>query len=173
MVATRFEIEKFNGETNFNLWQVWMMAILVQTGLKKVVTRKNPENLNQTEWEELDEKALDHINKFITLLNDLKNIKVHIDDKDQTMLLLCSLPPSYKSLRETLIYGSTVTGEIGRPSFVMKSKSTRLELRQLCRWREKGMTVSLKRGSLLDVGFEKLGHCVRANQTRVSFNLAV
>ncbi|MFQ6669702.1 hypothetical protein Gotur_034840 [Gossypium turneri] len=39
--------------------------------------------------------------------------------------------------------------------------------------REKGMTVSLKRGSLLDAGFEKLGHCVRDNHTRVSFNLAV
>ncbi|MFQ6668447.1 hypothetical protein Gotur_034097 [Gossypium turneri] len=35
------------------------------------------------------------------------------------------------------------------------------------------MTVLLKRGSLLDAGFEKLGHCVRENQTRVSFNLAV
>ncbi|MBA0878715.1 hypothetical protein Goshw_025862 [Gossypium schwendimanii] len=36
MVATRIEIEKFNGVTNFNLWQVWIMVILVQTGLKKV-----------------------------------------------------------------------------------------------------------------------------------------
>ncbi|MFQ6669993.1 hypothetical protein Gotur_035041 [Gossypium turneri] len=34
-----------------------MMAILVQTGLKMVVTRKKPKNLNQTEWEELDEKS--------------------------------------------------------------------------------------------------------------------
>ncbi|MFQ6650588.1 hypothetical protein Gotur_023124 [Gossypium turneri] len=49
MVATRFDIEKFDGVTNFNLWQVWMMAILVQTDLKKVVTRKKPENLDQTE----------------------------------------------------------------------------------------------------------------------------
>ncbi|MFQ6636895.1 hypothetical protein Gotur_013139, partial [Gossypium turneri] len=24
----------------------------------------------------------DHINQFITLLNDLKNVEVHIDDKD-------------------------------------------------------------------------------------------
>ncbi|MFQ6660968.1 hypothetical protein Gotur_029288 [Gossypium turneri] len=47
----------------------------------------------------------DHISQFITLLNDLKNVEVHIDDEDQTMLLLCSLPPSYKSFRETLIYG--------------------------------------------------------------------
>ncbi|XP_040970230.1 uncharacterized protein [Gossypium hirsutum] len=35
-----------------------MMTILVQTGLKKVVTGKKLENLNQTKWEELDEKAL-------------------------------------------------------------------------------------------------------------------
>ncbi|MBA0671515.1 hypothetical protein Goklo_027501, partial [Gossypium klotzschianum] len=68
MAATRFEIEKFDGETNFNLWQVWMMAILVQTGLKK-------------------------------------NVEVHIDDEDQAILLLCSLPPPYKPFKETLIYG--------------------------------------------------------------------
>ncbi|KAG8503416.1 hypothetical protein CXB51_001387 [Gossypium anomalum] len=401
MAATRFEIEKFNGETNFNLWQVRMMAILVQFGLKKVVTGKKLENLNKTEWEELDDKALsaiqlclantvlqevliektssalwkrletinatkslanrlvlkqrlftfrmnegellrDHISQFITLLNDLKNVEVHIDDKDQAMLLLCSLPPSYKSFRETLIYGrdklsfedmkvyllsrdkldnelhldsktdrqasilaaesneedvaganladengndfllvstsdnskltsnwildsgcsfhmcpkrewfftyslveggvvrigndssskvigigtvkikmhdgtirtlsdvrlermqiniessgikvsrgalvllkgkrtdslyilegSTVTGEIERPSSVTELKSTRLERRQLGHRREKGMTVSLKRGSLLDAGFEKLGHRVRENQTRVSFDLTV
>ena len=58
MAATRFEIEKFDSETNFNLWQVRMMAILVQNGLKKVDTRKRPKKLNQTKWEELDEKAL-------------------------------------------------------------------------------------------------------------------
>ncbi|MFQ6636651.1 hypothetical protein Gotur_013987 [Gossypium turneri] len=36
MAATRFEIEKFDYVTNFNLWQVQMMAILVQTRLKKL-----------------------------------------------------------------------------------------------------------------------------------------
>ncbi|MFQ6668986.1 hypothetical protein Gotur_034416 [Gossypium turneri] len=36
MSATRFEIEKLDGEINFNLWQVRMMAILVQSGLKKL-----------------------------------------------------------------------------------------------------------------------------------------
>ncbi|KAK5845405.1 hypothetical protein PVK06_001588 [Gossypium arboreum] len=47
----------------------------------------------------------DHISQFITLLNYLKNVEVQINDEDQAMLLLCSLPPSYKSFRETLIYG--------------------------------------------------------------------
>ncbi|MFQ6659175.1 hypothetical protein Gotur_028174 [Gossypium turneri] len=149
-----------------------MITILVQSGLKKVLTEKKLENLNKTEWKELDEKALDHISQFITLLNDLKNIEVYIDDKDQAILLLCSLPSSYKSFRETLIYGSIMTGEIGCPSSVTESKSTRLERRQLDH-RGKYMTISLKRGSLLGAGFEKLGHCVRENQTRVSFDLAV
>ncbi|MFQ6622335.1 hypothetical protein Gotur_001455, partial [Gossypium turneri] len=140
------------------------MAILVQTGLKKVVTGKNLENLDQSEWEELDEKALsaiqlclvnrvlqkvlmektssalwkrletlyvtkalanrlvlkhhvftfhmnecellrDYISQFITLLNDLNNVEVQIDDEDRAMLLLCSLLLSYKSFKETLIYG--------------------------------------------------------------------
>ncbi|MBA0881323.1 hypothetical protein Goshw_028604 [Gossypium schwendimanii] len=47
----------------------------------------------------------DCISQFITLLNDLKNVEVQIDNEDQAMLVLCSLPPSYKFLRETLIYG--------------------------------------------------------------------
>ncbi|MBA0798321.1 hypothetical protein Gohar_008919, partial [Gossypium harknessii] len=49
MEATRFDIEKLNGVANFNLWQVWMMIILVQTGLKNVFTGKKLENLDQTE----------------------------------------------------------------------------------------------------------------------------
>ncbi|MBA0688371.1 hypothetical protein Goari_006164 [Gossypium aridum] len=40
MATIRFDTNKFDGVTNFNLWQVRMMLILVQTGLKKVVTWK-------------------------------------------------------------------------------------------------------------------------------------
>ncbi|MBA0654090.1 hypothetical protein Goklo_021166 [Gossypium klotzschianum] len=47
----------------------------------------------------------DNISQFITLLNDLKNVEVKIDDEDQAMLLLCSPSSSYKSFMETLIYG--------------------------------------------------------------------
>ncbi|KAG8486050.1 hypothetical protein CXB51_019370 [Gossypium anomalum] len=364
MAAIRFEIEKFDGETNFNLWQVWMMAILVQSGLKKVVTEKKLENLNC--WEELDEKALsaiqlclpntilqevlmektssslwkrletlyatkslanrlalkqrlftfrmnecellrDHISQFITLLNDLKNVELgyikadcyklrnkraaesneeevagtNLADENGDDFLLVSTNKNSKlmsewildsgcsfhmcpnrewfstyssieggvvrmgndssgkvigigtvkikmhdgtirtlsdvryvpDLRKNLISlsildlkrcrinikssgikvshgalvllkgkridslyileGSTVTGEIERPSSVTELKSTHLEWRQLSHKREKGMTVSLKKGYLLDTGFEKLRHCVRENQTRVSFDLAV
>ncbi|MFQ6643823.1 hypothetical protein Gotur_018537, partial [Gossypium turneri] len=121
MTTTSFELDKFDSETNFNLRQVRMMAILVQTGLKKVVTGKKPENLNQIEWEELDEKALSA--NQLCLVNTV--------------------------LQEILIE------------------------KTLSALREKCMTISLKKGSVLAVGFEKLGHCVRENPTQVSFNLAV
>ncbi|MFQ6622829.1 hypothetical protein Gotur_001858 [Gossypium turneri] len=39
MATIRFEIGKFNGITNFNLWQVRMMEILVQTDMKKLCLR--------------------------------------------------------------------------------------------------------------------------------------
>ncbi|MFQ6641507.1 hypothetical protein Gotur_016223 [Gossypium turneri] len=48
----------------------------------------------------------DHISQFITLLNDLKNVKVKIDDEDQTMLLLCSLPSSYNKDKLDNDFGS-------------------------------------------------------------------
>ncbi|MBA0708996.1 hypothetical protein Golax_024069 [Gossypium laxum] len=38
------------------------------------------------------EHLRDHISQFITLLNDLKNVQAQINDEDQAMLLLCSLP---------------------------------------------------------------------------------
>ncbi|MBA0712348.1 hypothetical protein Golax_011455 [Gossypium laxum] len=95
-----------------------MMAIVVQTGLKKVVIGKKSENLNQTEWEELDKKGLvcnpvvpreygiaggingEDLTYFVE-----KNVELQIDDEDQAMLFLCYLPHSCNSFRETLIYG--------------------------------------------------------------------
>ncbi|MBA0858752.1 hypothetical protein Goshw_000039 [Gossypium schwendimanii] len=106
MATTWFEIENFDGEINFNLWQVRMMAILVQTGLKKEVLM---EKTSSALWKRLGtlyatkfltnclvlkeclfmfrmsegELLRDHISQFITLLNGLKNVEVHIDDEDQ------------------------------------------------------------------------------------------
>ncbi|MFQ6629244.1 hypothetical protein Gotur_006888 [Gossypium turneri] len=45
MTATRFDIEKFDGVTKFQS-VASSMAILVQIGLKKVVTGKKSENLD-------------------------------------------------------------------------------------------------------------------------------
>jgi len=41
-----------------------------------------------------------HIIEFFSIINDLDKIVVKIEDEDQALLLLCSLPLSYKSFRE-------------------------------------------------------------------------
>ncbi|MBA0702806.1 hypothetical protein Goari_021982 [Gossypium aridum] len=90
-----FEIEKFDGQTNFNLWQVRMMEILVQTGLKKEILI---EKTSSVLWRRLETL---YVTKF--LANRLV-LKQCLFTFHQAMLLLCYLPHSYKSFRETLIY---------------------------------------------------------------------
>ncbi|MBA0788029.1 hypothetical protein Gotri_025677 [Gossypium trilobum] len=105
---------------------------------------------------------------------DSKGYRINIESIDikvshGTLVLL-------KGKRTDSLYileGSTVTDETRHLSSVTELKSTRLEWRQLGHKRKKSMIVSLKRGSLLGAGFEKLGHRVCENQTQVSFDLVV
>lgn len=46
-----------------------------------------------------------HLDEFDSISMDLENIGVKIEDEDQALLLLCSLPPSFKHFREILLYG--------------------------------------------------------------------
>jgi len=50
-----------------------------------------------------------HIAEFFSFINDLDKIEVKIEDEDQALLILCSLPSSYKSFREAIIYGGKST----------------------------------------------------------------
>ncbi|MBA0756786.1 hypothetical protein Gogos_022163, partial [Gossypium gossypioides] len=73
MAASRFDIEQFDGIANFNLWQVQMMTILVQNGLNKVVIGKKPIDMDHSEWEELNEKALSTI-QLCVINNTLQEV---------------------------------------------------------------------------------------------------
>jgi len=46
-----------------------------------------------------------HIAEFFSIINDLDKIDVKIEYKDQALLLLWSLPSSYKSFKKAIIYG--------------------------------------------------------------------
>ena len=45
-----------------------------------------------------------HIAEFTSILNDLDKLGVKVEEEDQALLLLCSLPSSYKAFRDMVVY---------------------------------------------------------------------
>ena len=169
MASMKLDIEKFDSNQNFGLWQVKKKAIMVQHGVQKTLdgVDEMPQGMIMTKWEEIDSKALSTIqlclsNKvlmqvvkesttkgicekleslymaksvtnrlllksrlydfrieeggslkanldgFSNIVMDLHNIDVVVDDEDLTIVLLYSLPSSYKNFRKTSLYGNDV-----------------------------------------------------------------
>nr|GFA89879.1 retrovirus-related Pol polyprotein from transposon TNT 1-94 [Tanacetum cinerariifolium] len=50
-------------------------------------------------------KLSEHIDEFNKFIGDLVNIDIDIDDEDQALMLLTSLPSLYDNFMETLLYG--------------------------------------------------------------------
>ena len=61
--SAHFEIEKFNGKNNFKIQKVKMYDLLVQQGVAEALLGKSkqPYNMIDDEWSELDERALSGI----------------------------------------------------------------------------------------------------------------
>ena len=59
----KFEIEKFNGSNNFELWKVKMRDMLIQQGVLKELAgkTKKPYDMSNEPWNKIDEKALSAI----------------------------------------------------------------------------------------------------------------
>ena len=62
MASTKFEVNKFMGENNFNLWRIKMKAILVRQGLTTTISREELVSMIDTSKATIiQEKALSAI----------------------------------------------------------------------------------------------------------------
>jgi hypothetical protein len=61
MTGSKFEVERFDGKNNFNIWKSTVEDILVQQGLYKALQGKRPEGMKDADWEELEAKTVSTI----------------------------------------------------------------------------------------------------------------
>jgi len=94
----------------------------------------------------VESKAImEQLTEFNKILDDLENIEVHLEDEDKTILLLCALPRSFESFKDTMLHGKegTVTLEevqaALRTKLLTKSKDLRAD--------ENGEGLSVSRGN--------------------------
>ncbi|GJT91508.1 retrovirus-related pol polyprotein from transposon TNT 1-94 [Tanacetum coccineum] len=141
---TRFDIEKFDGKNDFGLWQIKMCALMVDQGCDAALETL-PTDIKVGEKTALMKKAYSTLilclgdrvlrevtkettalgiwTKFNKLILDLANIDIKIEDEDQALMLLTSLPSSYENFVEKLLYG--------RESLTMEDVLVTLNSREL------------------------------------------
>ncbi|GKB20151.1 hypothetical protein Tco_0854074, partial [Tanacetum coccineum] len=74
----------------------------------------------------------DHIDEFNKLILDLENIDIEIEDEDQALMLITSLPLSSKKFVKTLFYGNeslTIEDVLATSSKAHSGRSSRFKLR--------------------------------------------
>ena len=49
--------------------------------------------------------VMEQLTEFNKILDDLENIEVQLEDEDKAILLLCALPRSIESFKDTILYG--------------------------------------------------------------------
>jgi hypothetical protein len=70
MQSAKFEIEKFNGKNNFEIWKVKMHDLLVQQGMVKALLgkAKQPTTITDDDWDEMDARALSAIRLCLAMM---------------------------------------------------------------------------------------------------------
>ena len=93
---------------------------------KRLATKKKLYTLQMEERSSIS----DHIDAFNKIILDLEDINVKIEDEDNAMILLCSLPSSYKHLVDTLMHGRQTLTMIDVKETLSSKATTKKESRE-------------------------------------------
>nr|KYP53379.1 Retrovirus-related Pol polyprotein from transposon TNT 1-94 [Cajanus cajan] len=88
-------------KTAAGIWSKLESLYMTKSLVNRLYLKQSLYSFNMNENKPVGEQ-LDQFNKLIL---DLENIDVTIDDEDQALLLLCSLPRAYSHFKETMLFG--------------------------------------------------------------------
>ncbi|WJX28761.1 hypothetical protein P8452_17440 [Trifolium repens] len=89
--AMKFDIEKFDGRINFDMWKVQVNDVLIQSGLHKAL-KGNTSKMEADKWEELDLRAASAIH--LCLAN---NVLANVQNMSSTKKLWERLEGLYQA----------------------------------------------------------------------------
>jgi len=95
--------EVVHEKTAADLWQKLEALYLTKSITSKIVLKQKLHLLRMSESTPLKE----HLDTFLSIIMDLENMDVKIDEEDKAIVLLCSLPPSYSAFRDSISYGKS------------------------------------------------------------------
>ena len=164
--SLRIDAPKYDGKTDFTMWQLTVKDVLIQQGLDDALEKTKPKEMRDADWAKIQKRAAsiirlalapdvrynvlkestpkeiwdklaniyasksltnrlnlkmelyslkldeegnlhDHISCFNQLVCHLANVDEPMKDEEQALLLLSSLPKSFKYFKQTLLVGRT------------------------------------------------------------------
>ncbi|GJZ54372.1 hypothetical protein Tco_0609257 [Tanacetum coccineum] len=113
---SKFSIPMFDGKMDFTVWKMTIEDVLVKQGIDEALEEKQPKEMKDDIIFEMELYSLkleegsnlhDHINSFKQLVCQLANVDDAIKDEEQALLMLSSLPKSYKLFVHAMLIGRT------------------------------------------------------------------
>ena len=100
-------IVKFDGSGNFRLWQRRVKDVLVQQGLVKALSGKQPKGMNVTDWKDLEMQVASTIRMCLA-----DEVMYHVMDEESPVVIWLKLEGRYmsKSLTNKLLLKKKLYG---------------------------------------------------------------
>lgn len=88
----------------------------------------------------------EQLGEFNKILDDLENIEVKLEDEDKAILLLCALPRSFESFKDTMLYGKESSMTLENVQVALRTKELTKSMDLRADGNGEGLSVSRGRG---------------------------